>query len=87
MLVGYPKYYLCTKSGKYDILRADASSNLTTFKNLDANGVETPTIKQSLYIMVGDIVSEQVYDAIKAKDESKVVGAFRNMYWFPMPKE
>lgn len=76
VLVGYPKYYLCTKSGKYDILRADASSNLTTFKNLDANGVETPTIKQSLYIMVGDIVSEQVYDAIKAKDESKVVGAF-----------
>ena len=76
VFVGYPKYYLCTKSGKYDILRADASNNLTVFKNLDANGVETPTIKQSLYIMAGDIVSEQVYDAIKAKSESQVVGAF-----------
>ena len=76
VLVGYPKYYLCTKSARYSILRADASSNLTGFKNLDANGNETPTIKQELYIMAGDIVSEQVYDAIKAKDESKVVGAF-----------
>ena len=76
VMVGYPTYYLCKKSAKYDILRADASSNLTYFKNLDANGVETPSIKQSLYIMSGDIVSEQVYDAIKAKDESQVVGAF-----------
>lgn len=76
VLVGYPKYYLCTKSARYSILRADASSNLTGFKNLDANGNETPTIKQELYIMAGDIVSEQVYDAIKAKSESQVVGAF-----------
>ena len=76
VLVGYPKYYLCTKSARYSILRADASSNLTFFKNLDANGNETPTIKQELYIMAGDIVSEQVYDAIKAKSESQVVGAF-----------
>lgn len=76
VLVGYPTYYLCKKSAKYEILRADASDNLTSFKNLDVNGVETPTIKQSLYLMSGDIVSEQVYDAIKAKDESQVVGAF-----------
>ena len=76
VLVGYPTYYLCKKSAKYDILRADASSNLTYFNNLDANGNETPTIKQELYIMAGDIVSEQVYDAIKAKSESQVVGAF-----------
>ena len=76
VLVGYPKYYLCTKSARYSILRADASSNLTYFNNLDANGNETPTIKQELYIMAGDIVSEQVYDAIKAKSESQVVGAF-----------
>lgn len=76
VLVGYPKYYLCTKSARYSVLRADASSNLTYFNNLDANGNETPTIKQELYIMAGDIVSEQVYDAIKAKSESQVVGAF-----------
>ena len=80
VLVGYPKYYLCKKSAKYDILRADdASANLAlenTYYNANGQKYTSPTIKQSLYIMTGDIVSEQVFDAIKAKDESQVLGAF-----------
>ena len=80
VLVGYPSYYLCTKSAKYDVLRADnATANLNlnnTYYNASGQSYTTPTIKQSLYIMAGDIVSEQVYDAIKAKDESQVFGAF-----------
>ena len=80
VLVGYPKYYLCKKSAKYDILRADdASANLAlenTYYDAAGKQYKTRTIKQSLYIMTGDIVSEQVFDAIKAKDESQVLGAF-----------
>ena len=80
VLVGYPSYYLCTKSAKYDVLRADnATANLNlnnTYYNASGQPYTTPTIKQSLYIMAGDIVSEQVFDAIKAKDESQVIGAF-----------
>lgn len=68
VLVGYPTYYLCKKSAKYDLLRADDSPDNVAMKNKDINGVETPTIKQSVYIMKGDIVSEQVVDAIKAKN-------------------
>ena len=82
VLVGYPKYYVCKKSGKYDVLRADdATANLNlenTYYNAKGEQYKSPTIKQSLYIMTGDIVSEQVYDAIKAKDESQVVGAFED---------
>ena len=68
VLVGYPTYYLCKKSAKYDLLRADDSPDNVAMKNKDINGVETPTIKQFVYIMKGDIVSEQVVDAIKAKN-------------------
>ena len=72
VLVGYPKYYLCKKSSKYDILRADdASGNLAmenTYYNANGEKYTTRTIKQSLYIMAGDIVSEQVVDAINDYD-------------------
>ena len=72
VLVGYPKYYLCKKSSKYDILRADdASANLAlenTYYNANGEKYTTRTIKQSLYIMAGDIVSEQVVDAINDYD-------------------
>ncbi len=82
VLVGYPKYYVCKKSGKYAVLRADdATANLNlanTYYNASGEKYTSPTIKQELYIMAGDIVSEQVYDAIKAKDESQVVGAFED---------
>ncbi len=72
VLVGYPKYYLCKKSSKYSILRADdASGNLAlenTYYNANGEKYTNRTIKQSLYIMAGDIVSEQVFDAINAYD-------------------
>ena len=67
--MGYPTFYECKKSGKYEIIRADDSDNAKYFKNKDINGVETPTVKQSVYLMSGDIVSEQVVDAISAYDE------------------
>lgn len=72
VLVGYPSYYLCKKSAKYEILRADdASGNLAyenTYYNAKGEQYKNRTIKQSLYIMAGDIVSEQVFDAINAYD-------------------
>ena len=77
VLVGYPKYYVCKMSRKYAVLRADdATANLNlanTYYNANGEKYTSPTIKQELYIMDGDIVSEQVYDAIKAKDEAQVV--------------
>ncbi len=66
VLVGYPTYYLCKKNAKYDILRAD-DANLA-LENINVDGSETKTIKQSIYLMRGDIVSEQVVDAVKAYD-------------------
>ncbi len=66
VLVGYPTYYQCKKSARYELLRAD-DANLA-LDNTNIDGSKTKTIKQSVYIMSGDIVSEQVVDAIKAYD-------------------
>lgn len=80
VLVGYPTYYICNKSAKYGILRADDASANLNMVNTDINGTKTNTIKQSVNIMKGDIVSEQVVDAINAYDEKnstlQTMGAF-----------
>lgn len=78
VLVGYPKYYVCQKSAKYYLTRSDkwniGESHLTPVdadndgnldvmpKNQHADGREI--VKQSIYLMEGDIVSEEVYECI-----------------------
>lgn len=55
--VGYPKYYKVKvgQSGIYNLNRADQKNNTDNGK----------TIKQSINLMAGDLVTEAVYNAIK----------------------
>ena len=65
--VGYPTYYQVNdlKNGKYILKRTDQ-------KNLDLknkDGVtETPTIKQEIHLLAGELISQGVYDDIVAID-------------------
>ncbi len=74
VLVGYPSYYVAKKSGTYNLLRADTSADNLSLTNSDESNYEDAakqekTIKQTINILKGDIVSEQVYDAIQAYDK------------------
>lgn len=73
VIVGYPKeYYIANKSGVYELLRSDkAEDNLALKNTSEENTQGTPTIKQSVNIIKGDIVSSQVYDAIVVKEPGK----------------
>lgn len=73
VIVGYPeKYYVAQESGEYAMLRSDKSEeNLGLMNTYEENAQGTPTIKQSVNIINGDIVSTQVYDAIVAKEPGK----------------
>ena len=72
VIVGYPeKYYVAKKSGVYELLRSDkAEGNLGLMNTYEENAQGTPTIKQSVNIIKGDILSSQVYEAIVAKNEN-----------------
>lgn len=64
--VGYPSYYQVNPllNGKYILKRTDQ-------KNLDLknNGtIETPTIKQEIYLLASELISQGVYDDIVAID-------------------
>ena len=62
--VGYPTYYKVNelKSGKYILKRTDQ-------KNLDLkNDDGTPTIKQEIYLLTSELISQGVYDDIVAID-------------------
>ena len=61
--VGYPTYYQVKplKNGKYMLKRTDQ-------KNLDLKTTETPTIKQEIYLLAGELISQGVYDDIVAID-------------------
>ena len=63
--VGYPTYYKVNelKSGKYILKRTD-QKNLD-LKNDDGT-TETPTIKQEIYLLTGELISQGVYDDIVA---------------------
>lgn len=67
VLVGYPKYYTCQKSGIYNLKRADTWNTAT--KNHDKSYV----IKQKIYLLKGDVVSEEVYQAIEANTVDPVL--------------
>lgn len=63
--VGYPTYYKVNKNGKYILNRTD-KKNLD-LKNNDGT-IETPTIKQEIYLLASELISQGVYDDIVAID-------------------
>ena len=70
VLVGYPKYYTCQKSGIYNLKRADKwNTSYKHYAEVPAEGEDV--IKQKIYLMKGDVVSEEVFQAIAAYDTSQ----------------
>lgn len=65
--VGYPTYYKVNplQNGKYILKRTD-QKNLD-LKNDDGT-TETPTIKQEIYLLASELISQGVYDDIVAID-------------------
>ena len=65
--VGHPTYYKVKplKNGKYILKRTDQKN--IGLKNNDGT-TETPTIKQEIYLLAGELVSQGVYDDIVAID-------------------
>lgn len=63
--VGYPTYYKVKslKNGRYILNRTDKKN--INLKNKDGN-TETPTIKQEIHLLAGELVSKGVYDDIVA---------------------
>ena len=63
--VGYPTYYQVNsqKSGKYILKRTDQKNKLLT--NNDGT-TETPTIKQEIHLLAGELITQGVYDDIEA---------------------
>ena len=63
--VGYPTYYQVNslKNGKYILNRTDQKNKLLT--NNDGT-TETPTIKQEIHLLAGELITQGVYDDIVA---------------------
>lgn len=59
--VGYPTYYKVNKNGKYILNRTDKKN--IGLMNDDGNE-KTPTIKQEIYLLAGELISKGVYDDI-----------------------
>lgn len=66
--VGYPTYYQVKHKGKYMLNRTDKKN--INLMNDDGNE-ETPTIKQEIYLLAGELVSKGVYDDIIAIDNGE----------------
>lgn len=75
--VGYPTYYKVNelKSGKYILKRTD-QKNLD-LKNDDGT-TETPTIKQEIYLLTSELISQGVYDDIVAIDNGTRIDITEN---------
>lgn len=68
--VGYPSCYKVNKNGKYILNRTDKKN--IGLKNDD--GIEkTPTIKQEIYLLAGELISKGVYDDIVAINNGKEI--------------
>lgn len=65
VIIGSPSYYVANNTGEYNVKRADVWN--ADMKNED----DTYAIKKSIFLMAGDIVSTEVYDAICAYDATK----------------
>ena len=65
--VGYPTYYQVNalKNGKYILNRTDQKNR--ELKNNDGT-TESPTIKQEIHLLAGELISQGVYDDIVAID-------------------
>ena len=73
--VGYPSYYKVNKNGKYILNRTDKKN--IGLENDD--GIEkTPTIKQEIYLLAGELISQGVYDDIVEIDNGKRVEITEN---------
>ena len=86
--VGYPTYYRVNalKNGKYMLNRTD-QKNLG-LKNNDGTTDKSPTIKQEIYLLAGELISQGVYDDIVAIDNGKKVEITENNkgeYFTPVP--
>ena len=84
--VGYPTYYQVNplKNGKYILERTD-QKNLD-LKNNDGT-TETPTIKQEIYLLAGELISQGVYDDIVAIDngtQTKITENNKGKYFTPV---
>lgn len=66
--VGYPTYYKVKslKNGRYILNRTDK-------KNIGLMNTETPTIKQEIHLLAGELVSKGVYDDIVAINNGKEI--------------
>lgn len=73
--VGYPTYYKVNKNGKYILNRTDKKN--IGLMNDDGNE-KTPTIKQEIYLLAGELVSKGVYDDIVEIDNGKRVEITEN---------
>ena len=73
--VGYPSCYKVNKNGKYILNRTDKKN--IGLKNDD--GIEkTPTIKQEIYLLASELISQGVYDDIVEIDNGKRVEITEN---------
>lgn len=70
--VGYPTYYKVKslKNGRYILNRTDKKN--IGLMNKDGN-TETPTIKQEIHLLAGELVSKGVYDDIVAINNGKEI--------------
>lgn len=70
--VGYPTYYQVNslKNGKYILNRTDQKNR--ELKNNDGT-TESPTIKQEIHLLAGELISQGVYDDIMAIDNGTKV--------------
>ena len=70
--VGYPTYYQVNslKNGKYILNRTDQKNK--ELKNYDGT-TDSPTIKQEIHLLAGELISQGVYDDIVAIDNGNRV--------------
>lgn len=73
--VGYPSYYKVHKNGKYILNRTDKKN--IGLMNDDGNE-KTPTIKQEIYLLASELISQGVYDDIVEIDNGKRVEITEN---------
>lgn len=62
VIVGYPTYYTANKGGIYKMARADKWNTEQTHHD------GSKVVKEVIYVLPGDVISQEVYDAIKDYD-------------------
>lgn len=85
--VGYPTYYKVneSKNGKYILNRTDKKNN--SLQN-DNGSEKSPTIKQEIHLLAGELITQGVYDDIVAINNGNLVEITENNkdeYFIPVP--